>query len=225
MLLLILSPHCVVQPGPASPQVTFVDGWSKSQLFWLPSENLLGNAFICTKTESCTHTTDRAYDMKNHEKSCSDVQEIITKQDMYGCNNDEVAKLSKILNIDFSRFRQDNFCAFDIETFNNGRVCVPVSIACASTLDGPRYFEKADDTPEAAYEMVVEFMDYLLELQQKLLENLPAEIDHAIEYLQAEKDEMFKQLSPNYQSKSEFNKIYNYFKNYQALKAYGFNSR
>ena len=202
-----------------------VDGWSKSQMFWLPSSNLIDNTYICSKTESCTHREIQKRDIEKHEKRCTDIQEIITKQEQYGCNNDEVSKLSKILNIDFSKFRQEHFCCYDIETFNNGRVCVPVSIAVASTLDGPRYFEKADDTPEAAYQMVVEFMNYLMELQQKLLENLPAEIDHAIEFLQAEKEMMFKQISPNYQSKFEFNKIYNYFKNYQALKTYGFNSR
>ena len=88
-------------------------------------------------------------------------------------------------------------------------------------------FEKSDDTPEATYQMVKEFMDYLVELQQKLLQNLAPEIEHAIEFLQSEKDELFKskRKSENYKSKTEFRKIYNYFKNYEALKVFGFNSR
>ena len=198
------------------------EDWSKSQLYWLPSSNLIDNSLICSKTESCFYTTDRPANLKRHEKGCTDVQEIISKQNEYGSNNDEVEKLSNILNIDYSRFRQQHICCYDIETFENGRILIPVSIAVASTLDKPRYFEKLDDTPEASYQMVVDFMVYLLELHQKLQSSLPAEIDHAIEYLQAQKEGL---LSPNYRSRFEFNQIYNYFKNYQALKVFGFNSR
>ena len=102
-------------------------------------------------------------------------------------------------------------------------ICVPVSIAVASTLDGPRYFEKTDDTLEAAYQMVCEFMDYLVELQQKLLDNLEPEIQKAISFLQAEKEETFNPRK--FKSKSELNSLYNYFKNYEVLKVFGFNSR
>ena len=202
-----------------------IEDWSRSQLFWLPSSNLIDNRYICTKTESCTYTTKQKRDMDKHEKGCTDIQQIITKQVPFGSDIDEVAKLSKFLNIDFSRFRQEEFCCFDIETFSKGQVCTPVSIAVASTLDEPKYFEKADDTPEAAYQMVAEFMDYLMELQQMLLDKLEPEIQHAIEYLQAQKDELNEGLPPDYQSKFEFYQIYGYFKNYEALKTFGFNSR
>ena len=73
--------------------------------------------------------------------------------------------------------------------------------------------------------MVADFMDYLLELQQMLLEVLPSHIKDAIEHLQAVKEELSTNLPSNYQSKSEFFKIYKYFKNYEVLKIYGFNSR
>ena len=202
-----------------------VDDWSESQLYWLPSSNLIDNSHVCKKTASCFHKTKRRNDMDKHEEKCKDIQEIITKQVQYGCTSNEVTKLSNILQTDFSQFPQNQFCCFDIETFKNDSVCVPVSIAVASTLDGPRYFEKFDDTPEAAYQMVADFMDYLLELQQMLLEVLPSHIKDAIENLQAVKEELSTNLPSNYQSKSEFFKIYKYFKNYEVLKIYGFNSR
>ena len=99
----------------------------------------------------------------------------------------------------------------------------PVSIAVASTLDGPKYFEKADDTLEAGYQMVKQFMDYLMNLQEKLVNNLEPEIEKAISFLQTEKEELFN--PQRYQSKAELNKLYGYFKNYEVLKVFGFNSR
>ena len=72
-------------------------------------------------------------------------------------------------------------------------------------------------------QMVKEFMDYLMDLQEKLLENLEPEIERAISFLQSEKEELFN--AQKYKSKAELNKLYAYFKNYEVLKVYGFNSR
>ena len=200
--------------------------WPTTDVFWLPT-NLITNSFICTKTQKCYYTTNRKTDLIRHEKKCKDTQSVEGRQEEYGSGNHEVGKLSEILNIDFSQFRQQHLCCFDIETFCNGRILIPVSIAVASTLDGPKYFEKSNDTPEAAYQMIKEFMNYLVKLQEKLLQNLAPEIGHAIEFLQSEKDGLFqsKRKSENYKSKAEFRKIYNYFKNYESLKVFGFNSR
>ena len=214
-------------PGNMGGEINIgVHQWPSTDVFWLPT-NLITNSFICTQTEKCYYTTNRKTDLIRHEKECKDTQNVEGRQEEYGSGNDEVGKLSEILNIDFSQFRQQHLCCYDIETFSNGGILVPVSIAVASTLDGPRYFEKINDTPEATYQMVKEFIDYLVELQQKLLQNLAPEIEHAIEFLQSEKDELFKskRKSQNYKSKAEFRKIYNYFKNYEALKVFGFNSR
>ena len=204
-----------------------VHNWPATDVFWLPSQNLINNSFICSKTPKCYYTTNRKNDLIRHEEKCKDTQTVVSRQEEYGSKNDEVRKLSEILNIDFSQFRQQHLCCYDIETFSNGRILVPVSIAVCSSLDGPKYFEKSNDTPEAAYQMVKEFLDYLVKLQEKLLNNLAPEIEHAIEFLQSEKDELFKSKKKheNYKSKTEFRKIYNYFKNYEALKVYGFNSR
>ena len=216
-----------IVPGNMDGEINIgVYKWPTTDVFWLPT-NLITNSFICTKTEKCYYTTNRKTDLIRHEKTCKDTQNVQGRQEEYGSGNDEVGKLSEILNIDFSQFRQQHLCCYDIETFSNGKILIPVSIAVASTLDGPKYFEKSDDTPEAAYQMVKEFIDYLVELQQELLKNLAPEIEHAIEFLQSEKDGLFqaKRKNENYKSKAEFNKIYNYFKNYEALKVFGFNSR
>ena len=197
--------------------------WPTTDVYWLPSDNLISNSFMCTKTKNCYYTTNRLPNLKRHEKGCTDVQEIISKQMEYGCKNDEVSKLSEIMDIDLSKFRQKHHVCFDIETFGKAEVCVPVSIAVASTLDGPKYFEKADDTLEAGYQMVKEFMDYLIQLQEKLLNNLEPEIEKTISFLQADKEDFFN--PHRYKSKAELNKLYGYFKNYEVLKVFGFNSR
>ena len=197
--------------------------WPSTDVFWLPSNNLINNSYMCTKTKTCYYTTNRLPDLKRHEEKCKDVQEIISQQLQYGCKTNEVSKSSEIMGIDLSRFRQKHHVCFDIETFGKGAVCIPVSIAVASTLDGPKYFEKADDTLQAGYQMVKEFMDYLLKLQEKLVNNLEPEIEKTISFLQAEKENLFNPL--RYKSKAEINKLYGYFKNYEVLKVFGFNSR
>ena len=197
--------------------------WPTTDVYWLPSDNLISNSFMCTKTKNCYYTTNRLPNLKRHEKGCTDVQEIISKQMEYGCKNDEVSKLSEIMDIDLSEFRQKHHVCFDIETFGKAEVCIPVSIAVASTLDGPKYFEKADDTLEAGYQMVKEFMDYLLKLQEKLVNNLEPEIEKTISFLQADKEDFFN--PQRYKSKAELNKLYGYLKNYEVLKVFGFNSR
>ena len=200
-----------------------VETWPKSQLYWLPSENLVSNSFLCSKTKKCYYKANRKFNIEKHEKKCTDVQQIISCQDEFGSQNDEVTKASKIMDIDLSQFRQNNFCCFDIETFGKNDVCAPVSIAVASTLDGPKYFEKTNDSPEATYQMVSDFMEYLLELQEKLVKNLDPQIKQTISFLQAEKEENFN--SKKYKSKQEITTMLNYFKNYEVLKVYGFNSR
>ena len=211
-------------PGLVDGEINIgVRNWPSTDVFWLPSSNVINNVFMCTKSEKCSFTCNRHADLKRHEDSCKDVQEITSIQAEYGSKNDEVAKLSDILNIDYSQFRQEHFACYDIETFAQENIQVPVSIAVSSTLEGPKYFERSDDTPEATYQMVFDFMTYLMELQQTLLENLAPEIEHANEYLQAEKDGVFNQR--RYKSKNELRTIHRYFKNYECLKVYGFNSR
>ena len=197
--------------------------WPTTDVYWLPSENLINNSYRCTKTKTCFYTTNRLTDLNRHEQKCTDTQEVEGRQEEYGGPNNEVSKLSKIMNIDLSEFRQKHHVCFDVETFGKGEVCVPVSIAVASTLDGPKYFEKTDDSVEAGYQMVTEFMDYLVKLQEKLVNSLEPEIEKAISFLQAEKEGLFNRQ--RYKSKSEINKLHGYFKDYEVLKIFGFNSR
>lgn len=70
-----------------------VNDWSESQLYWLPSPNLIDNSHVCKKTANCFHTTKRKNDMDKHEAKCKDIQEIITKQVQYGSTSNEVTKL------------------------------------------------------------------------------------------------------------------------------------
>lgn len=200
-----------------------VHQWPSTDVYWLPSDNLINNRYMCSKTPKCFYTCDRITNMMKHEKNCTDVQKILSQQLQYGSQSDQVTKVSEIIDLDLVPFRQRHFCCYDIETFGKNDVCVVVSIAVASTLDDPRYFEKSDDTPEAGYKMICDFIDYLFELQELLLENLEPEIQRAISFLQSEKEGIFNQQ--RYHSKPEFYKLYNYYRNYEVLKVFGFNSR
>ena len=214
-------------PGASNGSINIgVYNWPPSDIYWLPSNNLIENSYTCNKTEKCRYTCNRWSNMVKHEKRCTGVQTIESHQVQYGSKNNEVSKLSHIMGMDFSRFRQKHLVCYDIETFSQNKVCIPVSIAVASTLDQTRYFEKANDTPEAEHAMVFEFMDYLVELQEQLLDNLEPQIQKAISFLQAEKEEIKEKFnSKRYKSKAEFWRIFNYFKSFETLKVFGFNSR
>ena len=166
--------------------------------------------------------------MNSHERTCTDEQEIKSREKKYGPENDSVSLLTEMFNLDFNEYPQQHFAVYDIETFKRNGILVPVSIAVTSTLTGPMYFERTSDDPKDGFTMVSQFLDYLEYLHRELLEQLPSEINEVIEHLERCKDDpgKFNQSDKNaYDAKCEIDKLYKYVINYQCLKVFGFNSR
>ena len=191
-----------------------VDVWPPQTIYWLPSINLLQNQHFC-ETEKCGYSASRVDTLKRHEINCTNIQQVLPKQELYGGKNNIVSKLKKLYNIDLER--ETNMLVYDIETFNNGEMLVPVSIATASTLDEPRYFQRANDDPESGYHLVKEFMEYLLKLQNRLIEKQNNIVKKA-SYIE-------KEYQKGIGRKNEAREIVNYLHSYNTLKCFAFNGR
>ena len=192
-----------------------VDQWPPTETFWLPSDNLIQNRFFC-KTNKCGFSSDRLQHLKTHEAKCTGIQEIIPKQTLYGLQDDCHAKLKKIFNMDIPN--QKHMAVYDIETFNNGKHLIVVSIAVASTLDDPKYFQRKNDDPESGYLIVKQFMEYLLFLQKKLVFKQTWVMEE-VSYLEQENE------SSNLVSLNVMRQLINFLKSYNTLKCFGFNAR
>ena len=192
-----------------------VDTWPPTETFWLPSSNLIQNRFFC-KTKKCGFSSDRTDHLKTHEEKCTGIQEIIPKQTLYGLKDDCHTKLKKIFNMDIPN--QNHLAVYDIETFNNGKHLIVVSIAVASTLDDPKYFQRINDDPESGYLLVKQFMEYLLFLQKKLVYK-QTWVEEEVSYLKEENE------SSNLVSLNVLRELTNFLKSYNTLKCFGFNAR
>ena len=192
-----------------------VDTWPPTKTFWLPSDNLIENRFFC-KTKKCGFSSDRMDNLRTHEAKCTGIQEIMPKQTLYGLKDDASTKLLRIFKMNIPN--QNHLAVYDIETFNNGKHLIVVSIAVASTLDNPKYFQRQNDHPDSGYEIVRQFMDYLLFLQKKLVWK-QSWVEEEVSYLK-EENESSKLVSAN-----ELGKLINFIKSFNTLKCFGFNAR
>lgn len=191
-----------------------VDQWPPVKIYWLPSENLIQNEYFCS-TEKCGYSSDRPDNLKTHEINCTGIQQIITQQVPYGLIKNPIAKFKNLYNINLEN--ESHWAVFDIETFTNGSCLVPVSIAVASTIEKPAYFQRLNDHPQSGFQLVVQFVKYLLKLQQKLAKIQPS-IPINAQYIE-------KQLAKGAITKSEARQSINYLYSYNTLKCFGFNSR
>ena len=192
-----------------------VDTWPPTKTFWLPSDNLIENRFFC-KTKKCGFSSDRMDHLRTHEAKCTGIQEIMPKQTLYGLKDDASTKLLRIFNMDIPN--QNHLAVYDIETFNNGKHLIVVSIAVASTLEGPKYFQRLNDHPDSGYLLVKQFMEYILFLQKKLVWK-QSWVEEEVSYLK-EENESSKLVSAN-----ELGKLINFIKSFNTLKCFGFNAR
>ena len=191
-----------------------VDVWPPQTIYWLPSTNLFQNQHFC-ETEKCGYSASRVATLKRHEKNCTNVQKVTPKQELYGRKNDVITKLKNISNFDLER--QTHMLVYDIETFNNGEILVPVSIATATTLDEPKYFQRINDDPESGYLLVKEFMEYLLKMQKELVKK-QKHIGEKATYIE-------KKHQKGAISKTEARQMINYLYTYNTLKCFAFNGR
>ena len=158
-------------------------------------------------------------ELNRHMKSCTDVQKVDGKELCFGSQDDVASQIREFINLDFDFSRQTHFCVYDIETFDNGGILTPVSIAIASTMEGPRYFERANSSLEAGVKMVKDFMRYLDHLQNVLVTCSPTEVEQALEVI------VYELENASYECKQSLRGMYTYLKKYHTLKTFGFNSR
>ena len=202
-------------PGLSNAQLNIaVDQWFPQKIYWLPSCNLFQNIYFC-KTEKCGYSASLLTTLKRHEKNCTNMQKIFSKQQLYGSKNDPISKLKNVFNVDLKP--QSHMLVYDIETFNNGKVLVPVSIATVNTLGEPKYFQRVNDDPESGYRLVEEFMEYLLQQQEKLMEE---QRNIAVKALYIENEYHKRNVT-----KTEARQIITYLHSYNTLKCFAFNGR
>ena len=110
---------------------------------------------------------------------------------------DELIELG-ILPESYKSYRQTTFGVFDIETLQTSveadecnslvyeAIQIPVSIGFSSNVSGyeEKYFVRSSSDPEAGFEMVKQFLDYLEQVQSKFVDSIPTEITEACQKIQ-----------------------------------------
>ena len=154
-----------------------------TNIVWLPNESLIEKVYHCTKHPGvCFYRSRHSHHVKDHMESCTTETNIVSVQQAYGNISTHMSRLvrEKILPEELLDYKVAHMCAFDIETVNRDQESdlIPISIAVASTLDQPRYFERASSSPEDGLKMIYDFLNYLDHLQSlhlarlvKLIEN------------------------------------------------------
>ena len=210
-------------------------GFDKTSHYWLPL-SFKDSTYLCSKTQSCFHEVhDRKDNMNRHEETCSDETKVKTKQRNYGlCKTPlsdcvDAGFLPEHL-IDYSH---NWFATYDIESIEIPKQMkqtefrtiegyqAPISIAVYSNLPGTeaKWFYR-DDSQNSTKQMIHEFVDFLLELQSQLEEQLPIEIEKAIEEIGM----LIELHRGNKIKERELWRLKNGLERYKKLNVYGFNS-
>ena len=185
--------------------------------------------------------------MDAHIKSCTNKSKIYSKQKAYGKPDHPLDKVidNCWLPESFRGYRKKQFSTWDIETLeedpinfmNDGEnedrqvegYLKLATIAVASNVKGvePEYFERKSSKPEDEQELVNRFLDYMLMLGKKYVqEHVPQEIKTAVdninEKLKAEWAK--KKCQRNWQMIFKLNGFRSKLMEYMTLNVYGFNS-
>ena len=205
-----------------------------AQYAWLSTEEFLIKNHKCP-TKNCNMSFERSWDFQRHLETCDENIKITTKQRVLGDNQ---GKLDKCIELGYlpetmKNFRQKYIVGFDIESFEQIRneeistqttinaSCQLVCFAISSNLPGyeDKFFRRSSSEPEAEQELIDNFVKELDLLQKKLVENLPVSINQAIERLAQELEDLKFGFR-----KTELKCLYDFLKQYQVLKVFGFNS-
>ena len=74
--------------------------------------------FTCSVFENCGYTTSRLFNLKRHEKQCTDQTKIIYEEKSYGNHDDTREELIKLKIIPTDDESEGRFVSFDIESVN-----------------------------------------------------------------------------------------------------------
>ena len=213
---------------------------SQADFFYIANEKVYTSFFECSK---CPYTTKHKNDMHKHETkayNCGEYEVTIkSKQQMLGDSKTPLtlAVQRGYLPSSMINFRQTFFAVFDTETLEekcitdehvvNERATTTeavhrlVSIALSSNL--PRqddiYLLRESSNPECERKLIKEFVNALEGFHLAYIEQLPNEINHAVQQIKAElADEKFSR------DKAELMTIKNCLETYTKLPIYGFNA-
>ena len=221
--------------------------WPTTEFFWLP-QKLIAKVFPCTKFPGqCTYVTDIQCNLDAHLKSCTNKSKVYSQQKAYGKLDHPLDKVidNCWLTESFRGYRKKQFSTWDIETLeedpinfmNDGEnedrqvegYLKLATIAVASNMEGvePKYFERKSSKPEDEQELVNRFLDYMLMLGKKYVqEHVPQEIKTAVDNMNEKlKAEWAKRKSQrNWQMIFKLNGFRATLMEYMTLNVYGFNS-
>ena len=170
--------------------------------------------------------------MTRHKGTCDPEMKVVAKQVCFGKKTNDFDEIVEAgyLTEEFRHYRHNFLAVYDIETFeresteklsNVEAKLDLLSLAVSTNIPGQqdRFFCRKSSDPDDAYSIVVQFLEYLEELQTILEETIPEEIADAIsileEEIQEEKFSKRKLLKKNYLRT---------LKSVSLLNVYGFNS-
>ena len=213
---------------------------SQAEFFFIANEKVFTSYYCCSK---CPFTTTHKNDLHKHETkayNCGEY-EVTTKskQQMLGDSTSLLTKAVQrgYLPSSMINFRQTYLAVFDTETLEekcitdevvvNERATTTeavhrlVSIAISTNLPGQKdiYLVRQSSNPECERTLIKEFLDALEGLHSVYTDQLPKEINSAIQ--QIERDLLQETFS---RDKTQLEAIKNYLYTYMKLPIYGFNA-
>ena len=199
-----------------------------NEYYWIPL-HYPDSSFDCSE-DTCYYTANRQNVVDRHITTCDPEMKVVSKQDCYGGKSNDFDELVEAgyLSDEYRSFNHNYLAVYDIETIENIQSSSTVeaklellSIAVSTNLPNQqdKFFCRKTNDSEDAHSIVVEFLDYLEELQAVLEETIPEEISDAIlileEEIEAEKFSKRKMLKKKYLRT---------LKSLSLLNCYGFNS-
>ena len=205
-----------------------------AQISLITQKEAIVKTYVCKESEKCNMTFRRLDNFKRHCETCKEAstQKIIGKQTAYGQETNCVRILTNMgyLPSEALEFRKTFFCSYDIETLED-KSCVAdmrnveavhrlASISVSTTRSRGKVFVRNDSSHEAAKEMVQEFVDYLIEIQEEQDLILPDYFASC--YTQLEEDILDETIPKGH--KMYLAGLKSKVKKYLMLDVYGYNS-
>ena len=199
------------------------------------NEGFVTKTFFCSVLPGCTFSSDDRQKLKRHEGICEKIgkQTIVGELKSYGekCDLMSIICDAGYLPSEMRNYRNKFFTTFDIETIedikndvrteatiiNANHKCL--SIAAGSTTGHTFVEVREDDSSDAVERMVGNFLDFLEEMHEIYLEQLPSAITDALELMDQDDDGTL-----SFKEKLRLKKMKRFLEQYLRLDCYGFNS-
>ena len=200
---------------------------------WLSTEKFIQTQYEC-KIFNCYMKFDRKTNFDRHVESCQEGVKITTKQKSFGENKSHLERAVELgyLPEKLKDFRLKFISVFDIETMEiNSRKEIStrtlieaqhklLSLAVSTNIPmkPDKFFCRTSSEPEAEQDLVNRFVEYLGDLHSALADQIPSEIQDAIDKLETDLAAL------RFGSKKlELTNLQNSLRKYYTLRIYAFN--